>query len=163
MAPRCTPGNAEQSRLYRAVAHLDAIKMPMQGDQLKPEEIAAFKALDRCGRAVGRAATPTTAKPATSAIAALENMELTPEQRNYWAFKLPVQAPLPIVSKAGSHIRSIGSSRRHALRRGLIAAPRADRRTLVRRAYLDLLGLPPSPADVDAFVADQSPRRVGAS
>jgi uncharacterized protein DUF1553/uncharacterized protein DUF1549 len=39
----------------------------------------------------------------------------------------------------------------------LKAAPRADRYTLVRRAYLDLLGLPPTPAQVDAFVADRSP------
>jgi len=40
---------------------------------------------------------------------------------------------------------------------GLTAAPRADPYTLVRRAYLDLLGLPPTPAQVDAFVADRSP------
>jgi hypothetical protein len=41
--------------------------------------------------------------------------------------------------------------------RGLTAAPRADRNTLVRRAYLDLLGLPPSPAEIAEFMADQSP------
>jgi len=40
---------------------------------------------------------------------------------------------------------------------GLTAAPRADRRTLVRRAYLDLLGLPPTPAEVSAFLSDQKP------
>ena len=38
----------------------------------------------------------------------------------------------------------------------LVAAPRADKRTLIRRAYIDLIGLPPTPADVEAFVADQS-------
>jgi hypothetical protein len=37
------------------------------------------------------------------------------------------------------------------------AAPRADRLTLVRRAYLDLLGLPPTPAEVAAFIADDKP------
>ena len=72
--------------------------MPMQGDQLKPEEIAAFKAWIDAGAPWDASATPT-AKPATSAIAALENMELTPEQRNYWAFKLPVQKTPPVVSK----------------------------------------------------------------
>ena len=42
--------------------------------------------------------------------------------------------------------------------RGLTAAPRADRLTLVRRAYLDLLGLPPTPAQVAEFMADQTPQ-----
>ena len=41
--------------------------------------------------------------------------------------------------------------------KGLKPAPRANRRTLVRRAYIDLLGLPPSPQQVDAFVEDESP------
>src|SRR5262249_23705003 len=41
--------------------------------------------------------------------------------------------------------------------RGLKPSPRADRRTLIRRAYLDLLGLPPAPEEVEAFVNDRSP------
>ena len=40
--------------------------------------------------------------------------------------------------------------------KGLVAAPRADRRALIRRAYLDLIGLPPTPAQVKAFVDDKS-------
>ena len=153
--PAATPGNAEQSRLYRAVAHIDAIKMPMQGDKLKPEEIAAFKAWIDQGMPWDASATPTR-EAATSAIAALENMELTPEQRNYWAFKLPVQKTPPLVSKAefGHPIdRFLEATRAE---KKLVAAPRADKRTLIRRAYIDLIGLPPSPADVEAFVADQS-------
>ena len=41
--------------------------------------------------------------------------------------------------------------------KGLTPSPRADRRTLIRRAYLDVLGLPPSPEEVDAFVNDPAP------
>jgi hypothetical protein len=155
--PAVTPGNAEQSRLYRAVAHLDAIKMPMQGDKLKPEEIAAFKAwIDAGAPWDASASTTSTAKPASSAIAALENMDLTPEQRQYWAFQLPVQKTPPVVSKAEfSHpvdrfLEAVRAEKK------LMVAPRADKRTLIRRAYIDLVGLPPSPADVEAFVADQS-------
>ena len=41
--------------------------------------------------------------------------------------------------------------------KGLTPSPRADRRTLIRRAYLDVLGLPPTPEEVEAFVNDASP------
>ena len=156
--PAITPGNADQSRMYRAVAHLDAIKMPMQGDKLKPEEIAAFKAwIDAGAPWDASAPTAAAAKPASNAIAALENMELTPEQRNYWAFKLPVQKTPPVVAKADfSHPidRFLEAARTE---KKLVAAPRADKRTLIRRAYMDLIGLPPTPAEVNAFLQDGSP------
>ena len=151
------PGKAEQSRLYRMVAGLESITMPMDGSSLAPAEIAAIKAWIDQGAEWG-ASTAAAAKPAgaNSALAALENMDITPEQRAYWAFKLPVQKTPPIVSKAGvSHPidRFLEATRAE---KKLVAAPRADKRTLIRRAYIDLIGLPPSPADVEAFVADQS-------
>lgn len=158
--PALVPGNSEQSRLYRAVAHLDALKMPMQGEKLKPEEIAALKTWIEQG-APWDAAAPTSAanaKSASSALAALENMTLTPEQRNYWAFTLPVRmAPPAAANKAFTNpIDRFLENERVA--RKLKAAPRADKLTLVRRAYLDLLGLPPTPAQVAEFVADTTPQ-----
>ena len=89
----------------------------------------------QCWDAWDVSATPT-AKPATSAIAALENVEFTPEQRNYWFFKLPVQKTPPVVSKAElSHPidRFLEAARAE---KKLVAAPRADKRTLIRRAYM---------------------------
>ena len=149
------PGNAEQSRLYRMVAGLESITMPMDGSKLSPAELSAVKAWIDQG-AQWDAAAEATPRAAASATAALENMEITPEQRNYWAFKLPVQAPLPQVASAALENpvdRFLESAR---VAKGLTAAPRADRRTLIRRAYLDLVGLPPTRAQVKAFVEDQS-------
>ena len=108
---------------------------------------------------MGRVARSGGAKPAgapNSALAALENMDITPEQRAYWAFKLPVQKTPPLATNPEllhPIDRFLEAARAE---KKLVAAPRADKRTLIRRAYLDLIGLPPSPADVDAFVADRS-------
>jgi hypothetical protein len=151
------PGNAQQSKLYRAVAGLDDIVMPMEGPKLTASEIAAVKAWIEEGAkwdAPAASAAAAAPKAASSAIAALENREITPEERNYWAFKLPVQAPLPVVSDFENPIDRFLESAR--AKQGLTAAPRADRRTLIRRAYLDLTGLPPTPTEVTAFVEDQS-------
>ncbi len=68
-----------------------------------------------------------------------------------------MQAPLPAVSHAGLDHPIDRFLEQARASRGLVAAPRADRRTLVRRAYLDLVGLPPSPDEVERFVADDRP------
>jgi hypothetical protein len=152
------PGNAEQSRLYRMVAGLESISMPMDGSALTPAEVSALKAWIEQGAQWGTMPA-AEARPAgaSSALAALETMDITPEQRSYWAFKLPVQAALPAVAsrQLSNPIDKFLEGAR--VKKGLTAAPRADRRTLIRRAYLDLVGLPPTPADVQAFVDDKTP------
>ncbi|MBM3725515.1 MAG: DUF1553 domain-containing protein [Acidobacteria bacterium] len=74
-----------------------------------------------------------------------------------WAFKTPVRTPLPPVKNTEWVRNAID---RFVLARmeaaGLAPAPESDRRTLARRLALDLTGLPPAPADVEAFVNDQS-------
>ena len=116
------PGNAEQSRLYRMVAGLESITHADGGREAEAGGNCGDQGVDRSGRRVGRvAAARRLRKPAgapNSALAALENMELTPEQRNYWAFKLPVQKTPPVVAKAElvTSDRSVPRER-HALRR----------------------------------------------
>jgi mono/diheme cytochrome c family protein len=143
------PGDAAASRLYRRVAGLERPSMPAQAEPLPAEQIAALKQWIDEGAAWGSTATLTST--------ALEHRTITAEERNYWAFKPPVKSPLPAVEDASltSPIDRFLESARRA--RGLNAAPRADRYTLVRRAYLDLIGLPPTPAQVDAFVNDRAP------
>jgi uncharacterized protein DUF1553/uncharacterized protein DUF1549 len=130
--------------------------MPAQGGALTPAQIATIKQWIDEGAAWDVATLTANAATAASALAALERREITPEERNYWAFKLPVQAALPAVDARFTNPidRFLEAARQQ---HGLHAAPRADRHTLVRRAYLDLLGLPPTPAQADAFVNDRSP------
>jgi hypothetical protein len=156
--PSLVPGNAEQSRMYRHVAGLEAPAMPMRGDPLTAAEVAALKRWIDQGAEWPAGVTPAaTASTSAAAVAAFDDRPITDEERSYWAFKRPVQAPLPEVKRqdlTSAIDRFLESARE---RRGLTAAPRADRQTLVRRAYLDLLGLPPSPEEVQRFVTDDGP------
>ena len=86
----------------------------MGGDPLAPAQIAAIKNWIDQG-AVWDAPTTATTNSAANPLAALERMDITPEQRNYWAFKLPEQAQIPRVANAISPTRSIGSWKRSAL------------------------------------------------
>jgi hypothetical protein len=85
-----------------------------------------------------------------------QNSDTPAAARNYWAFRLPVQAPLPETSARFENPidRFLEQTRQE---KGLKPAPRAARLTLLRRASLDLIGLPPSPAESAAFLADNSP------
>lgn len=92
--------------------------------------------------------------------------KLTPEQKellkrwvaegakyqNHWSYEAPGKAPVPSADKA---IDALIAARLKT--KGLSPAPEADRRTLARRLHADLLGLPPTPEEVDAFVKDTSP------
>src|SRR5262249_32900161 len=127
------PGNAEGSRLYRRVAGLEQPAMPAKGAPLTAKEVAALKQWIDDG-AKWDPPTSTNAPRSAAALATLENRVITPEERSYWAFKLPVQSPLPDVGGAFTNPidRFVEAARRaHSVK----AAPRADRNTLVRRAY----------------------------
>ena len=81
-----------------------------------------------------------------------------PEDRTHWAFQPPRRPPVPTV-RDGAWIRTPVDAfilaRLEAA--GQRPSPPADKLTLLRRAYLDLVGLPPSPEEQDAFLADSSP------
>ena len=79
--------------------------------------------------------------------------------RKHWAFQ-PVRAgQLPAVKDAAWARNDVDRFIRAALEaKGLRPSPEADRRTLIRRVSFDLIGLPPTPEEVDAFVKDTSPQ-----
>ncbi len=101
------------------------------------------------------------------------NRVLSPEQKSilqkwiasgakyeaHWAFVPPVRASLPEVTDEPGLANPIDRFVRAKLRqKGLSASPEADRVTLIRRLSIDLTGLPPTPEEVDAFIADQDPQ-----
>ena len=151
------PGSAERSRLYRMVAGLELPAMPMQGTPLDQSQLTLLKTwIDEGARWDVAVATPS-ATGNSAVVAGVERRPLTPEERAYWAFKLPEQAPVPLVARKELTHPIDRFLEKARAEQNLTAAPRADRLTLVRRAYLDLLGLPPSPAEVAAFIADDKP------
>jgi hypothetical protein len=82
----------------------------------------------------------------------------SPPKETHWAFRPPGRPPVPHVHAADRVRNPVDAFLLAALEaRGLTFSPDADRVTLVRRAYFDLLGLPPAPEDVDAFLADARP------
>jgi len=85
-------------------------------------------------------------------------LQVTAEDRNYWAYRPVRKPPLPEIRNA-SWIRNAIDTfiLSHLEAAGLQPVSEADRRTLIRRATYDLHGLPPSPAEVDRFLADESP------
>lgn len=82
------------------------------------------------------------------------------EYAPHWAFTKPEKPAVPALTSAplgwqGNPIDAFVLARLH--RENLTPSPTADGATLCRRAYLDLVGLPPAPAELDAFLADESP------
>jgi mono/diheme cytochrome c family protein len=81
------------------------------------------------------------------------------EYQPHWAYVAPVRPAVPRVNSpqwVSNPIDAFVLARLEA--EGLAPAPKADRYTLIRRVYLDLIGLPPTPAEVDAFVNNASPK-----
>jgi mono/diheme cytochrome c family protein len=158
--PAIVPGNAEASRLYRRVAGLEKPVMPMPPmPPLTSREIETLKSWIDQGAKYSD--THTVAATATGDEDGHKEVVFTAEDRKWWAFQKPVRHSIPKLTKTrrgAKPANPIDAFIRSALdRKGLAPAPQADRYTLIRRAYLDLIGLLPTPEEVDGFVKDPSP------
>ena len=143
------PGKPEASPLYRRIAGLEKPAMPLDG-KLTPEQIDLIKNWLEQGAPWETTATPGSGT--ASQLTALEDMQISPEARNYWAFRKPLRVPPPA---PGNPIDAFLEKTWHD--KGLTPAPQADSVTLLRRAYLDLTGLPPTPAEAAHFLNDKAP------
>jgi mono/diheme cytochrome c family protein len=145
------PGKSAQSDLIVRLRSGDPdIMMPPKGKRLAREQIELLARWIDAG-----AAWPETA---TSASPIVPGRAITPEQRSYWAFQ-PVRNPVvPAVGHSARIRNPIDAFILARLEReGLEPAPEATKLDLLRRVTYDLTGLPPTPAEVDAFVADAAP------
>lgn len=142
--PAITPGRPGESRLILAVRQTGDLQMPPDG-KLADAQIELLESWVAMG-------APWPAGEATPADVKAE------AARTHWAFQ-PVASPAPPAVENAAWVRTpvdaFVLARLEAA--GLAPAPPADRRELIRRVTFDLTGLPPTPAEVEAFVADPDP------
>ena len=135
--PAIAPGKPTRSLLWIMI---DSGKMPM-GGALSPAQKQLIRTYIEQGR------FPSAELDA--AQLAKEAARITPEARRWWSFLPPVKAAKP------TSIDAFIQAKLQA--KGWQMQPEADRVTLLRRVYFGLTGLPPTPTDTAAFLADSSP------
>jgi Protein of unknown function (DUF1553)/Protein of unknown function (DUF1549)/Planctomycete cytochrome C len=147
--PAASPGKLDESLLVSAIHYADKPKMPPKG-KLPVEEIDILERWVALG-------LPWPSSSVTAGAPKPGEFKITDEQRRFWSF-LPVRAVEPLsVRRADWPTNPIDRFILARLEKeGLDPSPQADRATLIRRATFDLTGLPPTPEDVDAFLADKS-------
>ncbi|OYV92943.1 MAG: hypothetical protein B7Z73_04155 [Planctomycetia bacterium 21-64-5] len=149
--PVIVPGKPDQSSLITAVRYQGDIQMPPTA-KLPDAELAALVKWVEIGapwpKDASEGGRPTSAVPASPQDA----------QAAHWAFRPVVRPAIPSVKQADGCVTPIDNfvvARLEA--QGLTPSPRADRRTLLRRVSFDLLGLPPTAGEIEAFERDSSP------
>jgi len=148
------PESVEESFFLEAISYSpDAIvEMPPDG-KLKPAEIAVLTKWIRDGAPwpIPKGAAPKTAMKKNGPL-------FTEEEQNFWAFQPVIKPELPSVKKTDWARVPLDHFVLSLLEeQGLQPAPEAAKAVWLRRATFDLCGLPPTPAELDAFLADDAP------
>ena len=138
------PGQPAKSKLVEVIR---SGEMPEKGKPLTEAQLAVIEKWIAQGA--------KTAKPEPLALA--PGAVILDEDRQYWAFQ-PVKRPKVPQVKGQTFTNPVdGFILAEATKKGLVMAPEADRRTLIRRVTLDLTGLLPTPQEVEDFVSNKSP------
>ncbi len=138
--PAIAPGKSAESRLIQRVAGIDKdLVMPPKGDRLSAAEVGILRAWIDAG-----AAMP---EPAEKPLAT-----------SHWSLQPLARPRLPAIAEDAWSRGPIDRFVLAKLReQDLVPSSPADRRTLIRRLYLDLLGLAPTPEEIERFAADDLP------
>ncbi len=141
----------EASLLLGAVSYTkDGYNMPPTG-KLKDTEIATLTAWVKAGVPY----PPELLGDASAVAHETKKKEFTAEQKAYWAYQ-PVKATTPPQNAGRTAIDKFLVAKLND--KGLAIGTPASKATLIRRAYYDLTGLPPTPKQIDDFVADSDPK-----
>ena len=151
------PGKASDSRLIKLVSSKDEDeRMPPKDGPLSDVEVALLRKWIDAG-------APWPDKGSSTSAVARSEMIVTDEDRKHWSF-LPLKRPPLPASKdktiAGSPVDQFIMARLNQA--GIGPSPQASARKLVRRIYFDLIGLPPTPEQVDSFTKDFKANSRGA-
>jgi mono/diheme cytochrome c family protein len=152
--PAISPGKPDASRLIQKVR---AGQMPppqrLVEASVKPIEPAE---IDTLARWIAAGAPEVAVAPDVATTT--PDPLVTAKDRDFWAFRAPRPVAPPAVRGTARVRNSIDAFLLEKLeQKGLGFSPEADRATLLRRACFDLTGLPPSPEEVEAFLADRAP------
>jgi len=142
------PGDPAKSLLIEAVKYTNSdLEMPPK-KKLGKQAVADLEQWIRLGAPWPSETAQVTAKRE-------HGFSITDEDRDYWAFR-PVKRPR-LAKRNGNQAPIDQLIQAQLDARGIAANPIADKATLIRRAYFDLIGLPPTYGEVQAFVNDDSP------
>jgi hypothetical protein len=145
--PAVVPGDADKSLLVRAVRYDGDVKMPKKG-KIPADDIATLTAWVKGGAPWPDAAQSSGGrKPA--------EFDLRGRAKAHWSFQQVKRPAVPARPGVANPVDAFLLAKFDPA--GLTFAPPADKRTLLRRVYFDLIGLPPTPEEVAAFLADTSP------
>ncbi len=140
--PAVVPGDPVGSLLIKAIKHEDMVMPPKEKEKLSDKVIADFTQWVKMG----------APDPREGMTAGYKTMTLE-EAKQSWAFQTPTKPELPRVKDAGWAKTDLDRFVLAKLEeKGLKPVADADRHTLIRRVYFDLIGLPPSPEEIDAFL-----------
>jgi hypothetical protein len=144
------PGSASKSRLIKLITHAEKPHMPQNAAKLPDTAIAGIAAWIDAGAPYDR--------PLVERSAVAKEKIVTEADRRFWSFQPLQNLAQPEVNDkpwCRTPIDRFLLAKLEA--KGLTANPPVERRRLIRRAYFDLIGLPPTPDEIDAFVNDPSP------
>jgi len=145
--PAIVSGKPEESLLVKLVRHEDEPNMPAEADKLSDEQIAAITAWIKAGAAYD--------SPLTNAAEEFTAKRINPEAKQFWSLRPLAKVAPPQVANSSWVRTPVDQFVLSSLEAAKLAPNGlADRRQLIRRAYFDLVGLPPTPAEVEAFVND---------